>query len=119
MKYVQFDVNFLKEVEEFGYVLGSFTTKDYMFNATEDHEVWVYELNKRTDKERLSRIFKIIDKTGADITGDEKYKFIEYLDQAFDNGMSEDEIEMNILRWQSDEIVYSEMTALFKERRNM
>ena len=46
-KYIQFDVDFLKEVEEFGYVLGSFTTKDYMFNATEDHEVWVYELNKR------------------------------------------------------------------------
>ena len=46
-KYIQFDINFLKEVEEFGYVLGSFTTKDYMFNATEDHEVWVYELSKR------------------------------------------------------------------------
>lgn len=46
-KYIQFDVNFLKEVEEYGYVLGSFTTKDYMFNATENHEVWVYELDKR------------------------------------------------------------------------
>ena len=47
MKYIQFDESFLKEVEEFGYVLGSFTTKDYMFNAAEDHAVWVYELNKR------------------------------------------------------------------------
>ena len=46
-KYVQFDNEFLKEVEEFGYVLGSFTTKDYMFNATENHEVWVYELDNR------------------------------------------------------------------------
>ena len=46
-KYIQFSEEFLKEVEEFGYVLGSFTTKDYMFNATEDHEVLVYELNKR------------------------------------------------------------------------
>lgn len=45
--YIQFDEKFLKEVEEFGVVLGSFTTKDYMFNATENHEVWVYELNKR------------------------------------------------------------------------
>ena len=46
-KHIQFDVNFLKEVEEYGYVLGSFTTKDYMSNATENHEVWVYELDKR------------------------------------------------------------------------
>ena len=44
--YIQFDEKFLKEVEEFGAVLGSFTTKAYMFNATEDHEVWVYELDK-------------------------------------------------------------------------
>lgn len=42
--FVQFDLDFLKEVEEYGYVLGSFTTKAFMFNATEDHEVWVYEL---------------------------------------------------------------------------
>ena len=45
--YIQFDEKFLKEVEEFGAVLGSFTTKAFMFNATEDHEVWVYELDKR------------------------------------------------------------------------
>ena len=45
--YIQFDETFLKEVEEFGAVLGSFTTKAYMFNAAEDHEVWVYELDKR------------------------------------------------------------------------
>ena len=46
-KYIQFDEKFLKEVEEFGAVLGSFTTSAYMYNATENHEVWVYELNKR------------------------------------------------------------------------
>jgi hypothetical protein len=46
-KYIQFDEKFLREVEEFGYVLGSFTTKDFMFNATEDHSVYVYELDKR------------------------------------------------------------------------
>jgi hypothetical protein len=45
--FIQFNLDFLKEVEEFGYVLGSFTTKAFMFNATEDHEVWVYELDKR------------------------------------------------------------------------
>ena len=45
--YIQFDKSFLKEVEEFGAVLGSFTTKAFMLNATEDHEVWVYELDKR------------------------------------------------------------------------
>ena len=45
--FIQFNLDFLKEVEEFGYVLGSFTTKDYMFNATENHEVWVYELDNR------------------------------------------------------------------------
>ena len=46
-KYIQFDEKFLKEVEELGFVLGSFTTKDFMYNATEDHSVYVYELNKR------------------------------------------------------------------------
>ena len=45
--YIQFDKSFLKEVEEFGAVLGSFTTKAFMYNATENHEVWVYELDKR------------------------------------------------------------------------
>lgn len=45
--YIQFDETFLKEVEEFGVVLGSFTTKAFMFNPSEDHEVWVYELDKR------------------------------------------------------------------------
>ena len=46
-KYIQFGREFLKEVEEFGAVLGSFTTNAYMYNATENHEVWVYELDKR------------------------------------------------------------------------
>jgi hypothetical protein len=46
-KYIQFDEKFLREVEEFGYMLGSFTTKDFMLNATEDHSVYVYELDKR------------------------------------------------------------------------
>lgn len=46
-KYIQFDEKFLREVEEYGYVLGSFTTKDFMYNAAEDHSVYVYELDKR------------------------------------------------------------------------
>jgi hypothetical protein len=45
--FIQFNIDFLKEVEEYGYVLGSFTTKDFMYNATEDHSVYVYELDKR------------------------------------------------------------------------
>jgi hypothetical protein len=45
--FIQFNMDFLKEVEELGYVLGSFTTKDFMFNATEDHSIYVYELDKR------------------------------------------------------------------------
>lgn len=43
--FIQFNLDFLKEVEEYGAVLGSFTTKAFMLNTTEDHEVWVYELN--------------------------------------------------------------------------
>lgn len=46
-RYIQFDEKFLQEVEEYGAVLGSFTTKDFMYNATEDHSVYVYELDKR------------------------------------------------------------------------
>jgi hypothetical protein len=46
-RYIQFDETFLREVEEYGAVLGSFTTKAFMLNATEDHEVWVYELDRR------------------------------------------------------------------------
>ena len=45
--YIQFDEKFLKEVEEFGAVLGSFTTEAYMLNPSSNHEVWVYELDKR------------------------------------------------------------------------
>lgn len=45
--FIQFNIDFLKEVEEYGYVLGSFTTKDFMYNATEDHSVYVYELDRR------------------------------------------------------------------------
>ena len=45
--FVQFNMDFLKEVEEYGAVLGSFTTKAFMLNATEDHEVWVYELDDK------------------------------------------------------------------------
>lgn len=43
--FIQFNTDFLKEVEEYGAVLGSFTTKAFMFNVTENHEVWVYELS--------------------------------------------------------------------------
>lgn len=46
--YVQFDKKFLEEVEEFGAVLGSFTTEAYMLNPTSNHEVWVYKLYGRT-----------------------------------------------------------------------
>ena len=46
-KYIQFNEEFLKEVEEFGCVLGCFTTKDFVSDTAEDHAVWVYELEKR------------------------------------------------------------------------
>lgn len=46
-KFIQFNTDFLKVVEEYGAVLGSFTTKDFMINATEDHSVYVYELHGR------------------------------------------------------------------------
>lgn len=45
--YIQFDEKFLQEVEEYGAVLGSFSTKAFMFNATEDHSVTVYELDDK------------------------------------------------------------------------
>lgn len=44
--FIQFDTDFLKEVEELGYVLGSYNTKDFMSNAPE-HSIYVYELDKR------------------------------------------------------------------------
>ena len=43
----QIDEVLYKEVEEYGYVLCNFSTKAFMFNATEDHEVWVYQLGNR------------------------------------------------------------------------
>lgn len=45
--YIQFDEKFLEEVEAFGVVLGSFSTEAYMLNPSANHEVWVYELDKR------------------------------------------------------------------------
>ena len=44
---IQLNIDFIKEVEEYGYVLCSFTTKDFMLNAAEDHSVYVYELDNR------------------------------------------------------------------------
>jgi hypothetical protein len=46
-RYIQFDERFLEEVEEFGAVLCSFSTEAYMLNPSANHEVWVYELDKR------------------------------------------------------------------------
>jgi hypothetical protein len=45
--FIQFNLDFLKEVEEYGAVLGSFTTEAFMINPPDNHEVWVYELDKR------------------------------------------------------------------------
>lgn len=73
--------------------------------------------NIPTDKERLSRIFKIIEKTGVDISGEPKYLLMEAIDQALDNGMSEDDIILNVARWQADDMVYNEMLTLFREFR--
>ena len=47
LKQSQFDEELCKEVEEYGFVLGSFSTDAYLCGCTESHSVIVYELDKR------------------------------------------------------------------------
>lgn len=73
--------------------------------------------NIPSDRERFMRIVKVMSRTGVRLADDIKYLTWEAIDAAFDNGLNEDEVQENILRWQADDITYSEMTRMFKERR--
>ena len=41
------DMKLCREVEEYGYVLASFSTDAFLINCPESHVVYVYEFNKR------------------------------------------------------------------------
>ena len=45
LKLGQFDLELLSQVEEYGSVLGSFSTEAFLFDCKENHSVIVYELD--------------------------------------------------------------------------
>lgn len=47
LKLGQFDLELLSEVEEFGCVLGSFSTDAFLLDCHESHSVVVYELHNK------------------------------------------------------------------------
>ena len=70
-----------------------------------------------TDKERLARITKVLTRTGVNLTGDVRYLLMESIDQAFDNGYTEDEIEESLFKYQSAEAEFNDVMELFKKGR--
>ena len=70
-----------------------------------------------TDKERLSRITKVLTRTGVNLTGEVRYLLMESIDQAFDNGYTEDEIEESLNKYQSAEAEFNDVMELFKRGR--
>lgn len=92
------------------------TGAKHAWKATQEGLKRLEELgyNIPTDREKFMRIVKVIARTGVDLADSIKYLTWESIDQAFENGWTEEEVEENLLRWQADDISYSHMTSLFR-----
>lgn len=70
--------------------------------------------NIPTDSERLSRISKVLGNDGLRFTGTIRYELMEGIDQAYESGLTDREIQLAIDRYSSGEIMYDQ---LFEELR--
>ena len=70
--------------------------------------------NIPTDRERLSRISRIMGNSGLKTSG--KYELMEAIDQAFENGLSEPEVQLEIDRYASGDIVYDRVLEDLRRR---
>lgn len=62
-----------------------------------------------TDKERLRRINKILGNSGLKISGTFRYQIMELIDQLYEDGFYENEIQTILNRYASGDIVYSDI----------
>ena len=62
-----------------------------------------------TDKERLNRISKALGNDGLRFTGTIRYELMEAIDQAFNEGASDEEVQLAINRYASGEIWYGKL----------
>lgn len=65
--------------------------------------------NIPTDKERLNRISKALGNDGLRFTGTIRYELMEAIDQAFEQGATDEEVQLTIDRYASGEIIYNKL----------
>ena len=62
-----------------------------------------------TDKERLNRISRVLGNDGLRFTGTIRYELMEAIDHAFEEGATDEEVQLTIDRYASGEIYYGKM----------
>lgn len=67
--------------------------------------------NIPTDRERLNRITRTLGNDGLRFTGTVRYELMEAIDSAYEEGQTEEEIQLAILRYSSGEIHYDRLLA--------
>lgn len=65
--------------------------------------------NIPTDKERLSRISRILGNSGLRFTGTIKYELMEAIDSSYDAEVTDAEVQLQIDRYASGEIMYDRL----------
>ena len=62
-----------------------------------------------TDRERLNRISRVLGNDGLRFTGTIRYELMEAIDHAFEQGATDEEVQLTIDRYASGEIYYGKM----------
>lgn len=65
--------------------------------------------NIPTDTERLNRITRTLGNDGLRFTGTVRYELMEAIDSAFEEGQTDEEVQLAILRYSSGEIHYDRL----------
>lgn len=65
--------------------------------------------NIPTDTERLNRITRTLGNDGLRFTGTVRYELMEAIDSAFEEGLTDEEVQLAILRYESGEIHYDKL----------
>lgn len=65
--------------------------------------------NIPTDKERLSRISRILGNSGLRFTGTIKYELMEAIDSSYDADITDEEVQLQIDRYASGQIMYDRL----------
>lgn len=69
-----------------------------------------------TDRDRLNRISRALGNDGLRFTGTVRYELMEAIDQAFEEGLTDEEVQLQINRYASGEIIYNKLLDGLKGR---